>query len=220
MGNRSSHPYTTWACTRNMPHEIPHNIRHALEAVEKGKSLVLVEALSEGLQFRKTRLLMNRSVPPRNQSSDTEFRYTYRMIQFDMTFRYSSTHGWSIFIHSKKFPYILLKKRILYVNTWYRGTQPSMPQMRDLRRIQWGQKTRYIYETDKEYRNRRLRAVACESEVATGNISCKICFTNVPSLALIPCGHTICPSCWNQTSNTCPWCRQRVEWSQRLFLDP
>ena len=219
MGNRPSHPYKSWASTRNMPLEVPHNIQRAMDAIASRKTLTLVEAVNGGLQFKKTRMMMNVAMAPRNQSSADEFRYSFHVYVLDMTFLCSRTHGWRIFIHGKKFPYIMLGKQILYVNSCYDGQQPTVPQMKDIRRISWGQKTRFVYETEKEYRQRRTNVVH-ESSSSIGNVHCKICFANLPSLALIPCGHTICPTCWRRTSNTCPWCRRRVEWTQRLFLDP
>lgn len=50
---------------------------------------------------------------------------------------------------------------------------------------------------------------------------CTICYENIVSIALNPCGHTICAQCDTelQSTITCPMCREHIVRKQAIFFN-
>ena len=49
-------------------------------------------------------------------------------------------------------------------------------------------------------------------------VLCHICLDALPSVALHPCGHTLCPACSHRVT-CCPFCRAVINGRTRLFFD-
>jgi hypothetical protein len=47
---------------------------------------------------------------------------------------------------------------------------------------------------------------------------CKICFASRACIAMIPCGHVLCPCCSTRIADLCPFCRVPFERTIRLFV--
>lgn len=47
---------------------------------------------------------------------------------------------------------------------------------------------------------------------------CPVCFSNDVSQVLVPCGHTLCEGCQQQSRSKCPFCRTPTVKSVKFFL--
>lgn len=56
----------------------------------------------------------------------------------------------------------------------------------------------------------------CETPETVEKI-CKICLTNEPTVAALPCGHVQCPECLLR-SPACPFCKQKVQGFVRVYF--
>ena len=60
-----------------------------------------------------------------------------------------------------------------------------------------------------------------DSITEANEVVCKICMTNKIDCAIKSCGHTLCMNCVNtlksQTKNECPFCRQKVDFTQDVL---
>lgn len=50
-----------------------------------------------------------------------------------------------------------------------------------------------------------------------GNINCRICLENLPTIVLLACGHVICKRCSNKVIK-CPFCRKVILGRRNLYF--
>ncbi|KAG8241107.1 hypothetical protein J6590_094193 [Homalodisca vitripennis] len=82
----------------------------------------------------------------------------------------------------------------------------------------------FLYETatrmEEDSRRRNTAAPSNESTPATQprEVSCPVCFANLPTIALRLCGHTLCRPCSNRVGDRCPTCRELVVGRFTIYL--
>jgi len=80
------------------------------------------------------------------------------------------------------------------------------------------------YECEEPSRSTEISATpdhTWDTPVPEEPLCCAICFTNMPSVRLDPCGHSsLCGSCYNQLQNKkqCPICRTSVKKAGRIIF--
>ncbi|KAG8246589.1 hypothetical protein J6590_081417 [Homalodisca vitripennis] len=80
----------------------------------------------------------------------------------------------------------------------------------------------FLYETrmEEDSRRRNTAAPSNESTPATQprEVSCPVCFANLPTIALRLCGHTLCRPCSNRVGDRCPTCRELIVGRFTIYL--
>ncbi|KAG8334346.1 hypothetical protein J6590_092487 [Homalodisca vitripennis] len=82
----------------------------------------------------------------------------------------------------------------------------------------------FLYETatrmEEDSRRRNTAAPSNESTPATQphEVSCPVCFANLPTIALRLCGHTLCGPCSNRVGDRCPTCRELIVGRFTIYL--
>ncbi|KAG8319830.1 hypothetical protein J6590_083318 [Homalodisca vitripennis] len=82
----------------------------------------------------------------------------------------------------------------------------------------------FLYETatrmEEDSRRRNTAAPSNESTPATQprEVSCPVCFANLPTIALRLCGHTLCHPCSNRVGDRCPTCRELIVGRFTIYL--
>ncbi|KAG8251231.1 hypothetical protein J6590_083891 [Homalodisca vitripennis] len=82
----------------------------------------------------------------------------------------------------------------------------------------------FLYETatrmEEDSRRRNTAAPSNESTPATQprEVSCPVCFANLPTIALRLCGHTLCRPCSNRVGDRCLTCRELVVGRFTIYL--
>ncbi|KAG8334172.1 hypothetical protein J6590_096409 [Homalodisca vitripennis] len=82
----------------------------------------------------------------------------------------------------------------------------------------------FLYETatrmEEDSRRRNTAAPSNESTPATQprEVSCPVCFANIPTIALRLCGHTLCRPCSNRVGDRCPTCRELIVGRFTIYL--
>ncbi|KAG8242020.1 hypothetical protein J6590_074302, partial [Homalodisca vitripennis] len=82
----------------------------------------------------------------------------------------------------------------------------------------------FLYETatrmEEDSRRRNTAAPSNGSTPATQprEVSCPVCFANLPTIALRLCGHTLCRPCSNRVGDRCPTCRELIVGRFTIYL--
>ncbi|KAG8261967.1 hypothetical protein J6590_062997 [Homalodisca vitripennis] len=82
----------------------------------------------------------------------------------------------------------------------------------------------FLYETatrmEEDSRRRNTAAPSNGSTPATQprEVSCAVCFANLPTIAHRLCGHTLCRPCSNRVGDRCPTCRELILGRFTIFL--
>ncbi|KAG8270323.1 hypothetical protein J6590_087636 [Homalodisca vitripennis] len=82
----------------------------------------------------------------------------------------------------------------------------------------------FLYETatrmEEDSRRRNTTVPSNGSTPATQprEVSCPVCFANLPTIALRLCGHTLCRPCSNRVGDRCPTCRELIVGRFTIYL--
>ncbi|KAG8246592.1 hypothetical protein J6590_080997 [Homalodisca vitripennis] len=82
----------------------------------------------------------------------------------------------------------------------------------------------FLYETatrmEEDSRRRNTAAPSNGLTPATQprEVSCPVCFANLPTNALRQCGHTLCRPCSNRVRDRCPTCRELIVGRFTIYL--
>ncbi|KAG8305557.1 hypothetical protein J6590_068463 [Homalodisca vitripennis] len=82
----------------------------------------------------------------------------------------------------------------------------------------------FLYETatrmEEDSRRRNTAVPSNGSTPATQprEVSCPVCFANLPTIALRLCGHTLCRPCSNRVGDRCPTCRELIVGRFTIYL--
>ncbi|KAG8334769.1 hypothetical protein J6590_083303 [Homalodisca vitripennis] len=82
----------------------------------------------------------------------------------------------------------------------------------------------FLYETathmEEDSRRRNTAAPSNGSTPATQprEVSCPVCFANLPTIAPRLCGHTLCRPCSNRVGDRCPTCRELIVGRFTIYL--
>ncbi|KAG8269934.1 hypothetical protein J6590_096342 [Homalodisca vitripennis] len=81
----------------------------------------------------------------------------------------------------------------------------------------------FLYETATRMEDSRRRNTAAPSNGSTPatqprEVSCPVCFANLPTIALRLCGHTLCRPCSNRVGDRCPTCRELIVGRFTIYL--
>lgn len=192
---------------------IPENIKRFVRKLTAKKTFAAIVPIDNGARFMKRKIVITGHGSAIFRGNEFIMRYGGVDMRFDgiwhvdLPYHYASIYyGWSV----------------LFTPIWYLGTLPTPSQIDDLHMMPFETPSRYAHETTREYETRmapRPSKVKYRPEpAAEQELICKICFVHKPSEVMIPCGHTICPTCeadWK--ASTCPFCRSNIKDTVHIF---
>ncbi|KAG8293660.1 hypothetical protein J6590_013810 [Homalodisca vitripennis] len=73
-------------------------------------------------------------------------------------------------------------------------------------------------EEDSRRRNTAVPSNGSTPATQPREVSCPVCFANLPTIALRLCGHTLCRPCSNRVGDRCPTCRELIVGRFTIYL--
>ena len=203
MGNRNFKSicasYKTWATQMGHPTELPSIVSRILYLITSKKLLTVVRPIDGGERFEKERLQV--VFPPSMSITCTD--QFFRVVFPYITVRFCNR--WYVNL-DYTYVYILYRNELLYYNPRWCGMPPTHLQMLDIYSMPYREWT-------------SERTVRASEPAKKETFVCTICYENRPTEALVPCGHTMCPSCASRLHRKqCPFCRASFTQRVHLFL--
>lgn len=207
--------YETWVTNHSILFNtyIPGKIKRLVRKLLSNKPIAAIVSIDGGARFMTRKVVITGRGTAIYSENEFIMRYEGADIRFDGTWHLELPYNYVSVFHGRNFTFTPL---------WYVGRLPTPSQIDDLRVVPFETPSRYAHETTSEYETRmvsRPSKVKYRPEpAAEQELICKICFVHKPSEVIIPCGHTICPTCeadWK--ASTCPFCRSNIKDTVHIF---
>lgn len=217
MGNATKRQfieqYKQWATPNRYTHYIHPKILKLIHILMSNRQVTIIEPVDSGTYFRRHRYKVPSGTSLRNYSTAGTFKIHYGDIKIIF-------HGvWDI-QYVCPIACVCYGRSRLFETMWNETIPPTWAQIHDLNMYET---SRYRYETTNEYIARmhpRPKVSGTPETACKEKIICAICYVHKPTEVMVPCGHTICPTCINSwNTSTCPFCRKDIEQTVHLFLE-